>query len=75
MTAATPGPVNAAHFEQVGEIRGKPQQQAGFMRARVEILGGNAFIAGRLPQELGARDVQRLALHRNFLAAGNVRIG
>ena len=56
---AAPLPLHAAHFEQVDEIRLERELQPHPRGLAAVVRQPYMLVAGRVPQQLGAKDVQR----------------
>jgi hypothetical protein len=72
---AAPVAHHAADFEQVGKVGRKIQVQPAALRPDIEIVDGDALMAGALPQEFRPPDVQHFARQHNGIALVDVGIG
>ena len=68
-------PLDAAHLEQVGEIGGEIDGQPAGPGIDVEIMDGDALVAGALPEEFRPPDMQGFARQHDGAVLVDIGIG
>ncbi len=73
--AAARVPLEAAHFEQVGEVRIEVEVDLQPQRFLTEVAQPQGLVAATIPEELGAREMHRVLGQLEHLTARDVRVG